>query len=154
MRRWGERDVPASLLRLQGGGVTLRVGLDDLGAGDLEDPGGGDLAEVGGQRGVDHPHGDLVELAAHGGDLPGEPRLQPQLLHGPPPRREPVAQVERVGHGPAGGVGVDPARDGELRQAQLLHLRGALPADLDQPVLPAPSPAHAPNPLRPGRRAR
>ena len=49
-----------------------------------------------------------------------------------------MTQVERVGHGRAGGVVVDAAGDRQLGEAELLDPRRALAADLDQPVLTGP----------------
>ena len=61
-----------------------------------------------------------------------------------PPAREPVAQVEGVGDRLACGVVVDPPRDRQLDQAQLLDLRRAVAADLHQPVLATPDPTTTP----------
>ena len=58
-----------------------------------------------------------------------------------------MAQVESVGHGLAGGVVVDPTRDRQLAQAQVLDLLGAVATDLDQPVLAAPDPPAVPTKL-------
>jgi len=96
--------------------VALRVGLDDLGADDVEEPAWRDLPEVVGQGDVDDANRELVELPAQRRGLARDPRLEPQLLHRGPPRREAVAQVERVRDVPAAGDRVDPASDRELDQ--------------------------------------
>ena len=122
-----------------------RVGLDDLGADGVEEPGWGDLTEVlvqfGGQDGIDGADRDGVQLAGQARGLPRDPDFEPEVLHRGPPGREAVAQVEGVGNQLPRRQRVDPAGDGELGQAQVLHLRGPLPADLDQPVLTAPDPS-------------
>ena len=137
----GEGGVAAAELLGEEASVALGVGLDDLGADDVEEPARGDLGEVVGQGGVDDHDAELVEGAREGGGLAGDPGLEGEGLHGLPPARQAVAQVEGVGDDRAGGVVVDAAGDGELGEAEVLDHRGAVAADLDQPVLARPGPA-------------
>ncbi len=138
-----ERDVAPLLLLLQQARVAGRVGLDDLGPDDLDQPAGGDLGQVVGERGVDDHDAELVERPAEDGGLACQPGLEVELLDGAPPPWQAVAQVEGVGDHRTGGVVVDAAGDRQLGEAELLHQRCAVAADLDQPVLALPDPASA-----------
>ena len=135
--RPSEPDVAAKALRLAPLVVQLGVGLDHLGLGDREDASGGlggDHARHGGVHDI-----DLVDRQVAGelGDAPGHPCLALAAPRHRPGQRQPMLQVEDVGERVTRSHHSGAAGQGYLAQAEVLHLRRAVAADLDQDVAEA-----------------
>ncbi|WP_442940045.1 hypothetical protein [Nocardioides sp. B-3] len=72
----GQGDVAAVSFECEAGGLVVGVGLDGLGAGELEDGGGGLCGDSSGDRAVDDAHGVGVRVAGGDGDLAGDPGVR------------------------------------------------------------------------------
>ena len=135
--RAAEADVAAPALRFAPFVVQLGVGLDDLGLGDCEDAPGRLGGDHPGHRGVDDA--DLVDWQVAGKlrDAASDPDLALAASGHGPGQRQPVLQVEDVGERVAGGHHSGAAGQRDLAQAEVLHARRAVAADLDQHVADA-----------------
>ena len=130
-----ERDVALVPAPLALHRVRLGVGLDGLGAGDLEDGRRRVAGNGPGHRDIDEPRLVGKQPAGHRGHPPSHPGLAFQRNHPCPGEREPVLEVEHVGHHRTGTQRVLLARHGELGQRILAHAGRAVSARPDQRVL-------------------
>ena len=130
----GQRDVAAAGRVGDLRGVCCGVGLDHLGLGQRDHPAWGLGADRVGDGSVHQSDPIRGQLPGQGGDLAGHPHVAPQVHDPPPHQGQPVLQIQHVGHRM---LGRDPSglpRDRQLAEAELLDLRCALTADVDQPV--------------------
>ena len=125
----GEPDVPPLELLLDARGVGDLVGLDHLRLAQSDHPRRGLATDRLGNGLIDDRHLFVGEHAAERGHLAGHPHLALEVAHATPGQRQPVLEIERVGHHGPRSERVHPAGDRELAQRELLHTRCAVAAE-------------------------
>ena len=121
-----------------------RVRLDHLRLEDVEDAPGLLTSEQRGHRSIHIAGFGDAEVAGGLGDLAGHPHLHLPGLHYSPAQRQPVDQVQRVGHQPPRRQLMALATDRQLSNTQILHHRGTATTDSAEPAHPGVLPFYRP----------
>ena len=134
----GQGDVAARSFVGARCGVEVGVGLDDLASATSMIRPAASVPIIGAIAASTTPTRSGRQVARQLGDLAGHPHLGLPALAGRARPGEPVDQVEHVGDRIAGGHHPGAAGHRDLAEAEVLHLRGALTADVDQHVAHPP----------------